>query len=127
MVFCLLSFAFSFMYYNSDVGFDTGSGNFLNNSKQDMKTQLLAVNDESNLLLNITAQTDPEVSQLGSRDSVATSYGYRKQGVSNWDKFKVLLFWVFSGDAGKVLISVLGGIIGFLSLYYIIKFIRTGS
>ena len=127
LIFCMLGFAFTFIYANSDQGFETAVGNKLNESRSELRTKILAVNEDSDLLLNITAQTDPEVSQLGSRDSVATSYKYREEATSNWDKLKSLIGWVLTGDAGKILISVLGGMLAYLSVYYIIKFIRTGS
>jgi len=126
LLFCLLSFTFSFMYYNSDHGLDSNTNSLLNGTSNDIKVKLFELDNESNALLNVTSNTNPEVSQLGSRDSVATAYGYKGSTTSTWNQFKTLIGWIFSGDMGKVLIATLGGILGFLGLYYIIKSIRTG-
>jgi len=122
----LLSFTMFFLANNGTEGLGDGINGSFNSYLENSKSNLVEINVSANELLNITAKTDPEVSQLGSRDSVATAYGYREEGVGNWDKFKVMVAFVFSGDTGKVVLSVLGGLIGYLSVYYIIKFIRTG-
>ena len=126
LLFCLLTFTFTFMLNNNPSGLGTEANVILGVTESGVESRLLQVEGDSDDLLNITANTDPERSELDSRDSVATGYGYRETSVSFWQGTKIFISWVFSGDVGKVLISVISGILGFLSVYYIVKFIRQG-
>ena len=124
--FCLLSFALTFIYNNNPTGLNEGTESILSDTHSTLSNQLIASDEDSETLLNITANTNPEASQLGSRDSVAVSYGARGTGVSYWTSTKTLLGWVFSGTSGKILLGFFSGVIGFFSLFYIIKFIKQG-
>lgn len=125
LLFCLLSFAITFMYYNNPDGLGDSSS-ILNGSKNDIQTNLVSVPDDSDKLLNITSFTDPEASYLGSRDSIATSYGITGVGKGFFTKMKILIAWTLSGAAGQLLIGVFGGLFGLASLYFIVKWIRNG-
>lgn len=126
LMFSLVTFAVTFMYNNNPTGLgDTGS--ILAGSEAGFSTQLLGVSEDSDRILNITSNTNPEVSLLGSRDSVATSFEARGSVTGYWEASKSLLGWTFSGTAGKMIMSVFAGIIGFLSYFYIAKHIRTGN
>jgi len=127
LLFCLLSFTFTFMLSNNPIGLGTEANAVLSATSTNLSGKLLRVEEEADNLLNITSKTDPEVSQLGSRDSVATAYGYRETSIGFWQSIKIFLSWVLSGTMGKVLVSVITGILGFLGIYYIIKLIRQGQ
>lgn len=126
LMFSLVSFAILFMFNNNPGGLgDTGG--VLSQLETNFSSQLLSVDEDSDVLLNITSNTNPEVSDLGSRDSVATSYKAKGSATGYWEASKTLIGWTFSGTAGKMLLSVFAGIIGFLSYFYISKHIRTGN
>ena len=115
------------MYANNPIGLNDGSEDILSGTDTNMRTSLQEIEGDTNELLNITAQTNPEVSFLGSRDSVATAYETAGSAKSQWANTKTLIKWVFSGDVGVILLSVFSGLIGFLSIYFITKWIRIGS
>lgn len=126
LIFCLLAFAMTFVYNNNPSAYDEGTSNILNDTYNDYSGKLIESSVDSNSLLNVTSNTNPEVSDLGSRDSVAVSFGTTDTTTNFWDSSKKMLSWVFSGTAGKVLLGTIGGILGFLSLFYIWRFIKTG-
>jgi hypothetical protein len=127
LMFCLLAFAISFMYYNNPNGLNDGTGDIFASDRNTFSNKLTESKDNSNTLLNVTANTNPEVSTLGSRDSVAVGYGIKGTGTSFWESSKKLLSFVFSGESGQILLGTIGGIIGFLSLYFIWRFIKLGQ
>lgn len=124
---CLLTFTIMFMVNNNPIGLGDDGGYILNQTRSDLNTQLYEVDSDTNSLLNITAESNPEASFLGSRDSVATSYGLRGGAISNWQRMKILISWILVGDMGKMLLTVFGGILGTMSLYFITKWIRNGN
>lgn len=126
LMFSLLTFAISFMYDNNSLGLDDGTGDIFDQDYDDIENELTELPTDANFLLNITANTNPEVSDLGSRDSVSTAYGAKQTASDNWDDMKTMVAWVFSGDSGKVLLGTIGGILAFLSMFYIWRFIRSG-
>jgi len=127
LFFCLLAFAITFMYNNNPTGLSDGTDNMFNESYNGFSNRLLQSSEDSNTLLNVTSNTNPEISQLGSRDSVAVSYSAKGSATSYWDSSKKMISWVFAGTTGKILLGTIGGMIGFLSLFYIWRFIRNGS
>lgn len=127
LMFCLLAFATIFMYNNNPTGLGTDADTSLTDTYASLNSQLLTSSDDSDVILNITSNTNPEVSDLGSRDSVATSFEAKGSATSYWESSKFLISWVFSGTTGKMVMSVFAGIIGFLSYFYISKHIRTGD
>lgn len=128
LIFCLLTFAILFMYNNNNTyGFDEGSQGIFESGEDDYSNKLLVETpDTSNKLLNITANTNPEISDLGSRDSVSAGYEAQGSAVSHWESSKKLLAWVFTGDSGKVLISTIGTIVSFMGGFFLWRFIRNG-
>ena len=127
LLFCLLAFSLTFIYNNNSSALDGGTGDIFDESSDGFSGQLYGSPEDSNTLLNITSNTNPEVSDLGSRDSVAVSFEAKGSATSYWEGSKSLLSWVFSGTAGKILLGVFGGIIGFTSLFFLWRFIRTGT
>jgi len=126
LLFSLLTFAITFMYDNNSIGLDDGTGDIFDQDYSVISNGLEELPADSNYMLNITSNTNPEVSDLGSRDSVSTAFGAKKTASASWDNSKKLLSWVFSGDSGKILLGTIGGILAFLSLFYIWRFIRSG-
>ena len=114
------------MFNNNPIGLGDDADTVLTTTSDDVSSRLLDVSDDSDVVLNITANTNPEVSDLGSRDSVASAYSMKGTGTGYWEGSKTLLAWIFSGAIGEMLIVIFGGIIGFLAFYYIVKFIRNG-
>lgn len=124
---CMLVFTIFFMYSNNPNGLGTDANSILGDASDVSSNLLLQSNEDSDLLLNITANTNPEVSELGSRDSVSTSYSAYGSAKQYFTSSKKIIGWIFSGTTGKMLLSVLGGLIGLFAYFFIIKHIRTGD
>lgn len=122
-----MAFATTFMYNNNPIGLGADADSIFSDTYDDFSSQLISSSTDSDTLLNITANTNPEASDLGSRDSVSTSFKAKSSATGYWESSKILISWVFSGTTGKMLISVFAGIIGLLSYFYIAKHIRTGN
>ena len=120
LFFSLLTFTISFMFNNSPDALGT-SGDKFDTYSSDIRSKLVAVEEHSNTLLNISSQNDPEVSNLGSKDSVATSYSIMGTSKSFLSSTKLFMNWIITGDAGKVLVSIFVGMFGILSVYFITK------
>lgn len=127
LMFCLISFTIMFMYSNNPIGLNDGTDKILNTTSNGINNKLMEVNPEANNLLNITSNTNPETSYLGSRDSVATAYSTYGTAKSFWTQSITLISWVFSGVIGQILITVIGGLLGFMGVYYIIQLVRQGK
>lgn len=125
LFFSLLTFAISFMYNNNPDGFGD-SKHFFDDTSSALGNKLVALPNSSNNLLNITSETNPEASFLGSRDSSATSYGLMGTSKGFFESSKIFFNWIFTGTTGELLLSVFGGLFGLVGLYYIIKWIRHG-
>ena len=122
---CLLMFAITFMYSNNPTGLDKdGTGNIFNSSKTTLSSKLIGMETETDGVSELTADMDPEKSQLGSRESVSSSFSIFGSGKSIWTQSRYLFSWVFQGDVGEILVGTIGGIIGLLGVYYIYKFVR---
>lgn len=127
LLFSLIAFTTFFMLNNNpDYGLNDGTDNIFSAASGNISSRLLEVSNDADIVSNITANTNPEVSDLGSRDSVASAYSMKGTGTGYWEGSKTLLAWIFSGAIGEMLIVIFGGIIGFLAFYYIVKFIRNG-
>jgi len=127
LMMCLVSFAIVFMYSNNPGGLGSDADTVFGSTHTDLSSKLIETSEGSDTLLNITANTNPEASQLGSRDSVATAYKAKGTATSYWESGKDLMAWVFTGTSGSLLIAVFSGIIGFLAFFYIVKYIRLGT
>src|SRR6056297_1446895 len=107
----LLSFTILFMANNSTIGLSDNASEIFGNSQTTFNSRLQNVSNEADDVLNITANTNPEVSELGSRDSVASSFQNKKTASGYWQSTKVLLSWIFSGTIGKTILASIAGII----------------
>jgi hypothetical protein len=126
LLICLLSFAVLFMIANNEDGL-SDTGTVLEYVYENSSSILLETEDNADVLLNITSNTDPEISNLGSRDSVSTSYNAYGTAKSGFESAKDLIWWAFTGDTGKMFLGVFGGIIGLLAYFFIYKHIRQGN
>ena len=124
---CLMAFTISFMANNNPIGLNDGSDDIFSTTYTSMNGSLYEIESDSDELLNITSKTNPEASYLGSRDTVGTAFGTYGTGKSFWSSSKQMISWVFTGDVGKILLTTLGGLIAFLGIYFIGKWIRTGT
>lgn len=122
---CLISFASVFMASNNPEGLGSAQDKF-DAYGNDMTSKLVTVEGTGNSLLNISAETNPEAGLLGSRDSVATSYGTMGNAKGFVDSFKLFMGWMFAGTNGTLLISVLIGMFSLTALLLIIKKVRQG-
>jgi len=123
---CLMSFGTMFMTENNPEGFGSTQGKF-DAYKSNMSSALVVVEGDSNSLLNISAQNDPEVSELGSKDSVATSYGIMGGARAFLSSFKLFLTWIVPGAVGLMIASIIAGMFSLVALYFITKWIRQGA
>jgi len=124
LFFCLLSFAVIFVANNNTTAFGTSQSKFNTSSIQ---SELISTDDKIDPLLNITASTNPEASDLGSRDSVAVSYGLKGSSKGFIQSTQMFMGWIFTGTAGNIIISVFVGLFSITSLYFITKWIRQGA
>ena len=123
LFFSLMMFAVLFMANNSPDALG-GTGGILNSSTTRVQTHLLSIEGDSNVLLNISAQQDPEVSNLGSKDSVATSYGMVNMTKQLMTDTKLFMGFMFAGTVGQIIVAVFGGLFAVFSLYFIYNWIR---
>ncbi|MCK4648070.1 hypothetical protein KAT51_00960 [bacterium] len=121
----LLTFAIGFTSQNNPDALGTSEDRF-DKFKNNFTSTLISTEEEGNELLNISAESDPEVSNLGSRDSVATSYGIAGNSGGFFNIIRQFFEWVIPGSDGVIIMSVLGGIFAFLLAYFVTKWIRNG-
>lgn len=125
LFFCLLSFAIGFMVYNNPDGLGESEDKF--ETYQGMiEANLTGLESNMNRDLNVTSKTNPEISQLGSRDSVATAYSTYGTSKSFLDTAKLFMAYVLTGTAGQIVIGVFLGIAALTGLHFITKKIRQG-
>ena len=126
ILFCLITFATIFMASNNPIGLGNDASIQLGIVGENISSSIFQLPEDSNALLNISANTNPTEGYLGSRDSVASSYGIMDIGKNFFTSMKTLISWVFSGAVGEMLLAVFGGLFGIISFYYITKLIRNG-
>jgi hypothetical protein len=126
LITCLIGFAITFMVSNNPLGLNDDSQNIFEGTYNNISPQLKESAQDADVLLNITASTNPTEGYLGGGDSVASSYKAKDSATSYWESSKTMISWIFSGAIGEMLIAVISGLLGFMSFYYIFKFIRNG-
>lgn len=124
LMFLLLSFAVGYMYFNNPTGLGDETNKVFEAANTNITTNLIESTDDANKVLNITANTNPEASELGSRDSVSSSYSTAGDTKKTFETAKILFAWVFTGTTGQVLLVTLGTIFAFLMGFFIYKTIR---
>jgi hypothetical protein len=126
VLFCLITFATIFMAQNNPIGLGTDASTQLGITSDNISSSIFQVTNETDALLNISANTNPTEGYLGSRDSVASSYGIMGVASSFFTSTKTLISWVFGGAIGEMLLVLFGGLFSLASLYWIIKWVRNG-
>lgn len=124
---CLLIFAVGFMAVNNGDGFGSETDSVFNGIDTGLQSKLEESPTDADTLLNITANTNPEAGDLGSRDSVAASYSAVGATRKYFEASKDLIAWVFTGETGNMLLLVFGALIGFTAVFLSYKFLRQGS
>lgn len=123
---CLLIFAINFIVDNNPSALNENMGDILGDTSKNLTNRLIGLPEDSNIVLNVTAKTNPEESYLGSQDTVST--GYKYHGTAK-DLFQssVSFFKMMLGDtSGTIVLAVVGGLLGFLGVYLIYKWIKAG-
>lgn len=126
VLFCLITFTTIFMASNNPIGLGNEASTQLGITGDNLNSAIFQLPEDSDALLNISADTDPTEGFLGSRDSVATTYGIMDMGRIFFTSSKTLISWVFSGIIGQMLLAIFGGLFGLVALYWITKWIRNG-
>ena len=127
----LVVFAMTFMANNNPTGLGS-SQRYFDDTNATLTSRLIELPAEGDELLNITSKTNPEVSFLGSRDSIATGYKLIGSGRGFFESSKIFIAWIFTDDEGNnevggMLLVVFGGLFSMVALYWIFKWIRTGT
>lgn len=124
LVFSLLTYTFIFVYNNnpSSLGESEEQMEIL---KEDFSDSLQEVEEETNLNFNSSAKLNSEESSIGTSSASSTSYSFAGTSQSKWFIMKQMIAWVFAGSFGQILIKVISGLVGIVSLYYVIKLIRS--
>jgi len=117
--FALLSFAIIFTANNNPNAFGSTSGVFSNTSSQ-LNSNLVRVQSSSNNASKINSIKNSLESSGTKTVSASTSNNYFNSGKSFWRSLVALISYVFSGTLGKILIGVLGGLIAYEAIYWII-------
>ena len=127
LFFCMITFATIFFASNNPIGLGEEAADQLGITENNLSSTIFQITDDTDLLLNVTANTNPTEGFLGSRDSVSSSYGITDIASGFFASMKTFLSWIFFGIVGQMLLVIFGGLFGLYSLYYIIKFLRTGT
>lgn len=127
LMFCMITFATIFFATNNPIGLGEEAAEQLGIAENNLSSSIFQITDDTDILLNISANTNPTEGFLGSRDSVASSYGITDIASGFFTSMKTFLSWIFFGVVGQMLLALFGGLFGLYSLYYIIKWVRTGT
>lgn len=122
----MITFSTIFFAANNPIGLGEEATAQLGITENNLSSSIFLINDDTDILLNISANTNPTEGFLGSRDSVASSYGITSIASGFFTSMKTFLSWIFFGIIGQMLLVIFGGLFGIYSLYYIIKWVRTG-
>ena len=126
-MFSMITFTTIFFAENNSIGLGVEAAEQLGITENNLSSSIFLINDDTDILLNISANTNPTEGFLGSRDSVASSYGITDIAAGFFTSMKTFMSWIFFGLVGQMLLVVFGGLFSLFSLYYIIKWVRTGT
>jgi len=127
LMFCMIFFTTTFFAQNNTIGLGVEAAEQLGITENNLNSSIFLINDDTDILLNITANTNPTEGFLGSRDSVSSSYGITDIAAGFFTSMKTFMSWIFFGLVGQMLLTIFGGLFSLYSLYYIIKWVRTGT
>lgn len=120
LFFFLMSFTLTFFYNNNPDALGSSESNF-NLYADNMSSTLIEVETTTNEQINISGSQIGSESEETSRVSAATSYGFWGTASSFWENSKGFMSWILGNEAGLLIITVLGGIIGIRALFWIFK------
>lgn len=124
---CLTSFAV-FFTINNNSGYTTDSYGIYDDYSSNMSSTLEDAEQDPDTVLDILSNTDPEVSDLGSKDSVASSFATVKNSKNIWQNSKPLIKYVIADDElSKILLGTVGSLVLLGLGYFIYKSIRVGA
>ena len=126
-MFCMITFTTIFFADNNSIGLGVEAAAQLGITENNLSSAIFQLPDDTDILLNVTANTNPTEGFLGSRDSVASSYGITDIASGFFTSMKTFLSWIFFGVVGQMLLVIFGGLFGLYSLYYVVKWVRTGT
>ena len=124
LFFFLLTFTLTFFHANNPDALGTAKANFESYALE-ISSELVEIETDSNENINISALIASEDQELGSRISASNSYGFWGTASAFWESSKGFFGWILPGESGSVLVSVFGGIIGVLVLYFIFRLGRS--
>ena len=127
LMFCMVTFTTIFFANNNTIGLGVEASEQLGITENNLSSAIFQLPDDTDILLNVTANTNPTEGFLGSRDSVASSYGITDIASGFFTSMKTFLSWIFFGVVGQMLLVIFGGLFGLYSLYYVVKWVRTGT
>lgn len=122
-----MTFTTIFFAANNEIGLGVEAAEQLGITKNNLSSNIFEITDDTDLLLNVTANTNPTEGFLGSRDSVASSYGITDIASGFFNSMKTFLSWIFFGLVGQMLLAIFGGLFSLYALYFIWKWVRTGT
>lgn len=124
IIFALLSFTFIFVYSNNPAALGENEDQ-LNIMRGNFSDHLTEIEGNMDTQMNASAKLNSEEATLGSTSSSSSSYSLMGETQTSWTNIKIMIAWVFAGDFGRTLITILSGIVGLVGLYYVIKFIKS--
>ncbi len=127
LMFCMITFTTIFFASNNPIGLGVEAGEQLGITGNNLNSNIFQITNETDILLNVTANTNPTEGFLGSRDSVANSYGIADIASGFFTSMKTFLSWIFFGLVGQMLLVAFGGLFSLFFLYWIVKWVRTGT
>lgn len=127
LIFCMITFTTIFFANNNSIGLGVEASEQLGITGNNLSSTIFQITNDTDILLNVTANTNPTEGFLGSRDSVASSYGITDIASGFFTSMKTFLAWIFFGVVGQMLLVIFGGLFGLYSLYYMVKWVRTGT
>lgn len=122
--FSMITFTLLFVFNNNPSALGENEEQ-LNIIRENLSSSLTELEGDMDVKINSSAQLNSEDMVLGTASASSTSYGFFGSSQDTWTTIKLMMSWVFAGTFGQVVIRVLGGIIGLVGLYYIIKLIRS--
>jgi hypothetical protein len=126
LMFGLVTFTIYFIGNNNPAAITSEYGDILNVTSQDLTVRLVETNAAAEEVSNSTRSTNPEASFLGSRDQVASAYKMAGSSKYLWESSKPLTSVVL-GENATIILLIFSGIIVFVFVFRIFRFIRIGE
>lgn len=124
LLFSLIAFAAIFFAANNPIGLGNDGQLIFNITQDNLSSNIVGMEADSNDILTVASLTDPTESALGSKDSVSTSFSIFGAGKTFYSSTKLLVAWIFAGTVGKMLLAIFSGLLGITGAYLIYRAIR---